>query len=110
MTNRQIVRGLQILFLATSFGGLYLALFAHTARPSHLERVYVTPPRAVVRPAVTGKIPSTEAFAVPVLMYHRICDLSPKEAQSDLVRDLTVSPKDFESQVKFLSENGFTFL
>lgn len=49
-------------------------------------------------------------FAVPVLMYHRIANLTPKEERSPLMRDLTVSPKDFEEQVRYLKEEGFTFL
>ena len=43
-------------------------------------------------------------------MYHRVANLTPKEAQSPLMRDLTVSPKDFEEQVKYLADNHFTFL
>ena len=53
---------------------------------------------------------TTRNFAVPVLMYHRVCDLTPSEQKSPLSRDLTVSPADFEDQVRYLSENGFTFL
>ncbi len=52
----------------------------------------------------------TKSFAVPVLMYHRIDNLSEKERQSPLMRDLTVSPKDFEDQVTFLIENGYQLL
>jgi peptidoglycan/xylan/chitin deacetylase (PgdA/CDA1 family) len=52
----------------------------------------------------------TTQFAVPVLMYHRICDLTEREARSPLMRDLTVSPANFETQVKYLVDNGFAFL
>lgn len=52
----------------------------------------------------------TKDFAVPVLMYHRICDLTSTESKSPLLRDLSVSPADFEAQLKYLKENGFTFL
>lgn len=55
-------------------------------------------------------VPMTEKFAVPVLMYHRICNLTPAEQRSPLIRDLTVSPADFEAQLKFLKDHGFTFL
>lgn len=62
-------------------------------------------------PAPTEPAPKlTKNFAVPVLMYHRVTDLTPKEARSPLLRDLTVSPQDFEAQVKFLREHGYTFL
>ncbi len=56
------------------------------------------------------QVPMTTNFAVPVLMYHRVCDLTPQEEKSRFMRDLTVSPADFEEQVKFLKEEGFTFL
>lgn len=52
----------------------------------------------------------TRDFAVPVLMYHRVCDLTEAEERNQLVRDLTVSPADFEAQVKYLRDTGFTFL
>ncbi|HXH61948.1 MAG TPA: polysaccharide deacetylase family protein [Fimbriimonadaceae bacterium] len=52
----------------------------------------------------------TSLFAVPVLMYHRVKPLTPNEAQSPLLRDLTVDPTDFEQQVAYLAEQGYTFL
>ncbi len=55
-------------------------------------------------------VSTTSAFAVPVLMYHRIDDLSEREKQSPLLRDLTVSPTDFEEQIRYLQSEGFTFL
>ncbi|MHB0937985.1 MAG: polysaccharide deacetylase family protein [Armatimonadota bacterium] len=54
--------------------------------------------------------PSTRNFAVPVLMYHRICNLTEREARSPLIRDLTVSPADFDEQIRYLVENGFAIL
>ncbi len=71
-----------------------------------------TPVPKVVKavPIVKPQPPMTAHFAVPVLMYHRIADLTPKEARSPLIRDLTVSPADFEAQVRYLSEQKFTFL
>jgi len=64
------------------------------------------PAPAPEKPAVR----MTKDFAVPVLMYHRICDLTPAESKSPLLRDLSVSPADFEAQLRYLKENGFTFL
>ena len=52
----------------------------------------------------------TRDFAIPVLMYHRVTDLSEREKRSPLLRDLSVAPKDFEAQVKYLKEQGYTFL
>lgn len=57
-----------------------------------------------------AQVTLTRDFAVPVLMYHRIADLTEKEARSPLMRDLTVSPADFEAQIKYLTDNGFCFL
>jgi peptidoglycan/xylan/chitin deacetylase (PgdA/CDA1 family) len=54
--------------------------------------------------------PLTYDFAVPVLMYHRICDLTPEEARSPLQRDLTVSPADFTEQVRYLVGQGFAIV
>lgn len=54
--------------------------------------------------------PMTHQYAVPVLMYHRIANLTPTEQRKRLLRDLTVSPGDFEEQVKFLNQSGYTFL
>ena len=44
---------------------------------------------------------------VPILMYHTICE--PKFSAGPYAY-LYVSPKNFEAQVKFLSEQGYTFL
>lgn len=52
----------------------------------------------------------TKAFAVPVLMYHRIDHLTDREKRSPLMRDLTVSPTNFEEQVKFLVQEGYQLL
>jgi len=62
------------------------------------------------KPVVARPVAMTYDFAVPVLMYHRICDLTPREARSPLMRSLTVSPAHFEQQIRYLVENGFTFL
>lgn len=55
-------------------------------------------------------VATTKQSAVPVLMYHRIDRLDEREKLSPLLRDLTVSPEDFEAQVKFLTENGYSVL
>ncbi|MCH7946091.1 MAG: polysaccharide deacetylase family protein, partial [Armatimonadetes bacterium] len=65
---------------------------------------------AIVTELVSEKKGYTDLYAVPVLMYHRVKYLTPKEAQSPLLRDLTVSPEEFERQVAYLVEEGFTFL
>lgn len=67
-------------------------------------------PRVVRVVPRSPSVPKTKNFAIPVLMYHRIADLTEKEARSPLMRDLTVSPSDFEEQMKYLVDNGFTLL
>lgn len=53
---------------------------------------------------------STPSWRVPVLMYHRVADLSPREARSALLRDLTVAPSAFAKQVSFLVGSGYQLL
>ncbi len=55
-------------------------------------------------------VAKTKQFAVPVLMYHRIDNLTVAESQSPLLRDLTVRPADFEEQIKFLVNSGYSVL
>jgi len=82
-----------------------LCLAAACHHPEQVAQVPINPPApSEPQPKLTRN------FAVPVLMYHRVTDLTPKEARSPLMRDLSVSPNDFEAQVKFLKEEGFTFL
>lgn len=69
----------------------------------------------VIKPAAkltTPRPPITAVadFAVPVLMYHRICDLTPTEMRSPLMRDLTVATGEFNQQMAYLANNGFTVL
>lgn len=102
---RRIVPFLVLLLIGTAVVYLRPRMTFLPAR--NVQRsVLKVPPVRVVR----QKVPMTDRFAVPVLMYHRICDLTPREARSPLMRDLTVSPQNFEQQVKYLVENGFTFL
>jgi peptidoglycan/xylan/chitin deacetylase (PgdA/CDA1 family) len=77
-------------------------------RPPALERPAPAAPARAPQPPPSAE--TTPNYAVPVLMYHRISDLTEKEKRSPLVRDLTVSPRDFEAQVKYLVDNGFTCL
>jgi peptidoglycan/xylan/chitin deacetylase (PgdA/CDA1 family) len=50
----------------------------------------------------------TPVFAVPVLMYHRIAELPP--TAGPLLRDLTVTPTDFDRQVRYLVQNRCVIL
>jgi peptidoglycan/xylan/chitin deacetylase (PgdA/CDA1 family) len=64
--------------------------------------------RAPEAKAKPKQLAMNREFAVPVLMYHRIEDLTLRDAKSPLLRDLTVSPADFEDQIRFLVSSGYT--
>lgn len=49
---------------------------------------------------------NSKTLQIPILMYHHVGYLTP-EADA-ITKDLTVSPTDFEIQVKFIKEKGFT--
>jgi peptidoglycan/xylan/chitin deacetylase (PgdA/CDA1 family) len=49
----------------------------------------------------------THDFEVPVLMYHHISELTSEESRNPILRDLTVSPKDFDEQMQYLAEHEF---
>ncbi len=63
------------------------------------------------RPSERKTLPprlSVNSIKVPILMYHHI---GPLPVNADAMRkDLTVSPEDFEKQVKWLRENGYVSL
>ena len=90
-----------------ALGAVLAALSPELAPPSQVIPTPPVPPQQAM-PAKT--VAATREFAVPVLMYHRICELTPPEQASELARDLTVSPEAFESQIRHLKENGFSFL
>jgi peptidoglycan/xylan/chitin deacetylase (PgdA/CDA1 family) len=61
-------------------------------------------PSPTARPTPTPRPPAS--VRVPILMYHYISDPPPG---SDKLRvDLSLSPKQFEAQLRYLKENGFT--
>jgi len=61
-------------------------------------------PSPTVRPTPTPKPP--ESVRVPILMYHYVSD--PPPGADKLRADLSVSPKQFEAQLRYLQENGYT--
>jgi hypothetical protein len=69
------------------------------------------PPAGQRRPPASLPLPAspdTDDFAVPVLMYHRVCALAP--GAGPLLRDLTVHPAKFERQIDYLVRNRYTIL
>ncbi len=86
------------------------ALSRHRGDSQAARPVTLPPPAPFTAAPAMPPAPMTAQFAVPVLMYHRISDLTEREARSPLMRDLTVSPRDFEAQIRYLVANGFTFL
>jgi peptidoglycan/xylan/chitin deacetylase (PgdA/CDA1 family) len=94
--------------IAVAVASIVFALTLRQPHHGHILPVTAQPARTLAR--ATPPVPTTDAFAVPVLMYHRIDDLTSEQARSPLMRDLTVPTGDFEQQVKYLADNGFTFL
>ncbi len=105
-----IVAVLLALIVSASLASKYYRYPIHTPRPVPASPKIVHLNGPTNRPQVAPNVKLVDAFAVPVLMYHRIADLTPAEAKSPLMRDLTVSPAHFEQQVKYLVDNGFTCL
>ncbi|HOF88911.1 MAG TPA: hypothetical protein PLZ36_12545, partial [Armatimonadota bacterium] len=58
---------------------ILLCVVGYVGVASRRNAPVVTPP-APAAPTV----PMTHDFAVPVLMYHRVCELTPREARSPL--------------------------
>lgn len=58
-------------------------------------------------PSPEMSYPKVETFEVPILMYHYIRNA---ENESQLGQNLSVSPKNFASQVKWLKDNGYETL
>lgn len=68
---------------------------------------------SLLKPTPKGVKPApvlVSDYAVPVLMYHRIDDLTQEQEKNALMRDLTVSPANFEQQIAYLKANNFTAL
>jgi peptidoglycan/xylan/chitin deacetylase (PgdA/CDA1 family) len=85
------------------FWGVVLALgawpaAATTPTPTPRSRVTVTPTRTPV--------PLPASARVPILMYHYVS--TPAATADRLRRDLSVTPENFEAQLKYLKDNGFT--
>jgi peptidoglycan/xylan/chitin deacetylase (PgdA/CDA1 family) len=66
------------------------------------------PPLPVSPPQKTATLVAD--WSVPVLMYHRVADLSAKERTDRIMRDLAVPPAMFEQQLQYLDTHGFTVL
>jgi peptidoglycan/xylan/chitin deacetylase (PgdA/CDA1 family) len=107
MLNKRILVLAGFLVAAAPLAAV-VVISVHRSKPQPL-RVVVKVAPAPLKPAKLS-VPYEQDFAVPVLMYHRIANLTEQESRSPLMRDLTVSPAQFEEQVKYLAENGFTFL
>lgn len=95
-------------------------------RPSHVSPNAVIPTAAVtdtLKPKLTEAEPvhteisqpdiksathSANSIWVPVLMYHHVGDLTPDQRAHDpLASDLTVSPSDFDLQLKYFHDRGY---
>ncbi len=79
-----------IVIIRLSMGTYEVTASSHVARLSE-------------RPTVG--VPSADSLRVPILMYHHVGSMPPKP--DAIRRDLTVSPSDFEQQVKWLHDNHY---
>lgn len=92
------------LALVVLFTTLVFAWPAHAATQQP-QRAATRAPSATPRPSATPA-PLPAAVQVPVLMYHYIAE---PPAKADKYRfDLSVTPANLESQLKYLKDNGFT--
>jgi peptidoglycan/xylan/chitin deacetylase (PgdA/CDA1 family) len=106
-----------ILVLAACAVGMFLALQggSHTkaapaAKPSaHYKSVHLRLPNRAASPSpVRLSLPATlpaRSLSVPILMYHRIDVLRP--TLPAITRSLTVDPKDFARQMRWLHAHGY---
>jgi len=61
-------------------------------------------------PRIIATVPMTYNFTVPVLMYHHIDGHFSPGAHGPVLRDLTVSPKNFKQQMDYLISRGYTLI
>lgn len=59
------------------------------------------------KPSPTITYPKVTTYQVPILMYHYIRNA---EGESEMGKNLSVSPENFEAHVKFLKDNGYETL
>jgi len=77
--------------------------------PSYPIALPVPPsPPPVARTYFPATLPDgSRQIRVPSLMYHYVSWLPPADPNMSLRMDLTVSPKDFEDQLRYLRDNGY---
>ncbi|KKQ17109.1 MAG: Polysaccharide deacetylase [Berkelbacteria bacterium GW2011_GWB1_38_5] len=97
------------------FKYLYLSIFLLTAlgigfillKNHQTTSLVKTPSPSALTASPTPKYPKILSYQVPILMYHYIRNA---EGESELGKNLSVSPKNFEDQIKWLKENNFESL
>ncbi len=94
-----------VAFIAITAVAALLGASLSGAVPAEASTTTPTPrPSPTVRPTPTPKPPAS--VRIPILMYHYISDPPPG---SDKLRiDLSVSPKQFAAQLRYLKDNGYT--
>ena len=62
------------------------------------------PPVSTPNPSPEPQYPQTTSYQIPILMYHYIRNA---EGESELGKNLSVSPQNFEAQIKWLKDDGY---
>lgn len=91
-----------VIFVLLLAGGIFL----------FLKNKNYSSEAAIIKPLVTPKsstsnYPEITTYQVPILMYHYIRN---SENESELGKNLSVSPANFENQISFLKENNYQTL
>src|SRR5438067_978218 len=107
----------KIIFILLLLGILLILLFSmrHPAKQeTRVENSEQKPQSTIhnpifdLRAALNTVKAESKSIKVPVLMYHHVGYLNQPGIKDDkLARDLTVSPEDFESQVKYFKSLGY---
>lgn len=104
-----MTRAARIALLFATVVALFVVMVAvwpaHAAPAQPQQRIVTRTPSPTPRPTATP-VPLPAYAQVPVLMYHYI---AVPPANADKYRlDLSVTPANFEAQLKYLKANGFT--
>jgi len=97
--NKKIILLVLIGLILVAFGGLIFWRHYHQPKSAETKTTNTTTPEPTV-----VNYPKPESYDVPILMYHYIRNA---ENESDLGKNLSVSPANFEDQLKWLKENNY---
>ena len=100
--------GIALFFALGGSGGSAGEPAARTTRPAATHAARTVPTKAEKPATIRLALPATlphRTVDVPILMYHRIDTLTP--SLPAITRSLTVDPRDFAAQMRWLKAHGF---